>query len=84
MAKAKTRPYSRDFTPPTAKRVTLVIDRIPPNVRKQAKAKAHRAGLSLRALVLGWLVGFIRGDIEPYRKDVDPHADHQSDRPDPG
>lgn len=49
------RGYSRDFTPKTERRVTLMIDRIPPTLLAAAKAKAKRQGVSLRALVLGWL-----------------------------
>jgi hypothetical protein len=51
----KKRAYSRDFTPQTKRRVQLVIDRIPPTLYDAVKAKARREGVSLRALVLGWL-----------------------------
>jgi len=33
----------------------LTIDRIPPTLYSAVKAKAKREGISLRALVLGWL-----------------------------
>lgn len=49
------RQYSRDFTPRTDRRVQLLIDRIPPTLYEAVKAKAKREGISLRALVLGWL-----------------------------
>lgn len=49
------RGYSRSFTPRTERRVTLTIDRIPPTLLDAAKAKAKRDGISLRALMLGWL-----------------------------
>lgn len=49
------RGYSREFTPKTARRVALTIDRIPPTLFDAAKAKAKREGISLRALILGWL-----------------------------
>lgn len=49
------RGYSRAFTPKTERRVTLMIDRIPPTLFDAAKAKAKREGVSLRALILGWL-----------------------------
>jgi len=49
------RGYSREFTPKTTRRVQLVIDRIPPTLYDAVKAKAKREGVSLRALVLGWL-----------------------------
>lgn len=52
---AKKRGYSREFTPKTDRRVQLIIDRIPPTLYDSVKAKAKREGVSLRALVLGWL-----------------------------
>jgi hypothetical protein len=51
----KKRGYSRAFTPKGTKRVMLTIDRIPPTLYEAVKAKARREGVSLRALVLGWL-----------------------------
>ena len=55
----KKRGYSRAFTPRTARRVMLTIDRIPPTLYAAVKAKAKREGVSLRALVLGWLQGWV-------------------------
>ena len=52
------RGYSRAFTPRTERRVMLTIDRIPPTLYEAVKAKAKREGVSLRALVLGWLKGW--------------------------
>jgi predicted HicB family RNase H-like nuclease len=52
---AKKRGYSREFTPRSERRVQLVIDRIPPTLYGAVRAKAKREGISLRALVLGWL-----------------------------
>lgn len=49
------RGYSKAFTPKTDRRVMLTIDRIPPTLYDAVKAKAKREGVSLRALVLGWL-----------------------------
>jgi predicted HicB family RNase H-like nuclease len=49
------RQYSREFTPQTTRRVMLTIDRIPPTLYDAVRAKAKREGISLRALVLGWL-----------------------------
>lgn len=54
MSKQK-RGYSREFTPKTERRVQIVIDRVPPTLYTAAKAKAKRDGVSIRALVLGWL-----------------------------
>lgn len=53
------RGYSKYFTPRTERRVTLTIDRIPPTMLDAAKAKAKREGVSLRALILGWLKDWI-------------------------
>lgn len=55
------RGYSREFTPKTDRRVQMVIDRIPPTLYDAVKAKAKREGVSLRALVLGWLKEWIEG-----------------------
>ena len=49
------RGYSREFTPKTERRVAFMIDRIPPTLWARVKAKAKREGVSLRALILGWL-----------------------------
>lgn len=51
----KKRSYSRDFTPQTERRVQFLIDRIPPTLWLKVRAKAKREGVSLRALILGWL-----------------------------
>jgi len=53
------RQYSREFTPKTERRVMLTIDRIPPTLYAAVKAKAKRDGISLRALVLGWLKDWV-------------------------
>lgn len=53
------RGYSREFTPKTERRVMLTIDRIPPTLYDAVKAKAKRDGISLRALVLGWLKDWV-------------------------
>lgn len=49
----KKRGYSRDFTPRTERRIKFEIDRIPPTLFEQVRAKAKREGISLRALTLG-------------------------------
>lgn len=49
------RGYSREFTPRTERRIKFEIDRIPPTLMDAAKAKSKREGISLRALILGWL-----------------------------
>jgi len=56
---AKKRGYSREFTPKTERRVQLLIDRIPPTLYDAVRAKAKREGVSLRALVLGWLKDWV-------------------------
>jgi len=49
------RSYSREFAPKTERRVQFMIDRIPPTLWLKVRAKAKRQGVSLRALILGWL-----------------------------
>lgn len=51
----KKREYSREFTPRTERRIQLLIDRIPATLWAKVQAKKKREGVSLRALVLGWL-----------------------------
>lgn len=55
------RGYSREFTPKTERRVQLMIDRVPPTLLNAARAKAKREGVSIRALVLGWLKVWVEG-----------------------
>jgi predicted HicB family RNase H-like nuclease len=52
---AKKRGYSRDFAPRTDKWEQLNISRVPPTLKADAMAKAKREGVSMRALILGWL-----------------------------
>jgi predicted HicB family RNase H-like nuclease len=59
LAMPKKRSYSREFTPKTQRRVMLTIDKIPPTLYAAVKAKAKREGVSLRALVLGWLKDWV-------------------------
>ena len=49
------RGYSREFTPHTDRRVRFEIDRIPPTLWAEVRAKAKRDGISLRALILSLL-----------------------------
>ena len=49
------RQYSREFTPKTERRVAITIGRVPPTLHASVMAKAKREGVSIRALVLGWL-----------------------------
>lgn len=60
-ARMAKRGYSRDFTPKTERRVQLMIDRVPPTLLNAARAKAKREGVSIRALVLGWLREWVEG-----------------------
>lgn len=49
------RSYSREFTPRTKERHSIMVDKIPAVLHDKVKAKAKREGVSLRALILGWL-----------------------------
>lgn len=51
----KKRAYSREFTPRTSRRLYFMFDKVPATLHDKVKAKAKRTGVSLRALVLGWL-----------------------------
>lgn len=54
------RPYSTAFRPhgDTGKR--YLLDRIPAGLWADARAKAKREGISMRALMLGWLKDWVR------------------------
>ena len=54
MRKAKTpkRGYSREFSSNTTRRIKREIDRVPPKLDIQMRAKLKRDGVSLRALTL--------------------------------
>lgn len=58
-AMTKKRQYSRDFTPKTERRLQFMIDRVPATLHEAVRAKAKRDGVSLRALVLGWLENWV-------------------------
>ena len=53
------RGYSDEFPTTREKRVYFMIDKIPPALWIRVKAKAKRDGVSLRALILGWLKDWI-------------------------
>jgi hypothetical protein len=54
-AEVTKRDYSREFPTTRSKRVYFMLDKIPPALWIRVKAKAKRDGVSLRALILGWL-----------------------------
>ena len=49
------RQYSRAHTARTDRRCVFMFDKVPATLHDAVKAKAKRDGVSLRALVLGWL-----------------------------
>jgi hypothetical protein len=54
------RQYSKGFTPSKRqKRRYLMVDKIPADLDIAVKAKAKREGVSLRALILGWLKAWV-------------------------
>jgi hypothetical protein len=57
----KKRGYSRDFTPATEKHGRYLLDKIPADLWRRARAKAKREGVSMRALLLGWLRSWVEG-----------------------
>jgi len=55
------RGYSREFPTGGSNRKKLEIDWVPPALLRDAKLKAKREGVSLRALILGWLKAWVEG-----------------------
>ena len=55
MTSTPKRGYSRDFTPRTDTYGRYLLDKIPATLWREAKAKAKREGVSMRALLLGFL-----------------------------
>ena len=49
------RGYSREFSPRTGTHARYLLDKIPPTLWANVRAKAKREGISLRALILGLL-----------------------------
>lgn len=56
------RGYSREFTPPTDAHGRYLLDKIPAAFWIQVKARAKRDGVSLRALILGLLRGWLEAE----------------------
>ncbi len=54
------RGYSRAFTPQSAKRNQINIDRVPSALMAKIQAKTKREGISLRNLVLKWLSAWVQ------------------------
>lgn len=53
------RGYSKAFTPRTEGYGRYLLDKIPATLWRDVKAKAKREGISVRALILGWLKKWI-------------------------
>lgn len=53
------RGYSREFTPPTDAYGRYLLDKIPAQFWREVRAKAKREGVSLRALILSLLKGWL-------------------------
>ncbi len=56
------RGYSREFTPRTETYGRYLLDKIPATLWRDVKAKAKREGVSVRALILGLLRGWLSGN----------------------
>lgn len=52
---AKKRGYTYDFTPKSEKHGRYLLDKIPADLWRRAKAKAKRDGVSVRAALLRFL-----------------------------
>lgn len=53
------RGYSKDFTPRSEGYGRYLLDKIPATLWREATAKAKREGISMRALILGWLKDWV-------------------------
>ncbi len=60
----KKRGYSGQFPTTREKRVSFMLDKIPPALWIRVKAKAKRDGVSLRTLILGWCQDWLDGQQE--------------------
>ena len=61
LSRMSKRQYSKAFTPSTRqKRRYLMVDKIPAELDIAVRAKAKREGVSLRALILGWLKEWVK------------------------
>lgn len=58
------RGYSRDFTPASEKHGRYLLDKIPADLWRRARAKSKREGVSIRALLLGFLRQWVEGEHE--------------------
>lgn len=58
----KKRGYSDEFPTTREKRVSFMLDKIPPALWIRVRAKAKRDGVSLRALLLGWCKRWVEGE----------------------
>jgi hypothetical protein len=67
MAKV-TRQYSRDFKPHGDTGRAYTIARIPAGFWTQVQDKARREGISLRALILGFLQDWLAAEATPAKK----------------
>lgn len=56
---SKKRGYSAQFSTTKNKRVSFMLDKIPPALWIRVRAKAKREGVSLRSLILGWCKDWI-------------------------
>lgn len=56
------RGYSRDFTPRTERRIKIEIDRVPPTLADDLKAKVKRKGLSVRSVTLTLWKAWVEAD----------------------
>ena len=58
---AKTRPWSRAFTPRGGREVKINISGVPPTLRDRFAAKCKRENKSQRNLLLGWIKNWTEG-----------------------
>lgn len=54
------RGYSREFTPKTERRLTLMADKVPAKLHEAVSAKAKREGKSIRTVILSLLERWLK------------------------
>jgi hypothetical protein len=59
---AKKRGYSREFTPKTERRLTLMADKVPAKLHDAVQSKVKREGTSVRTVILTLLEKWLKSE----------------------
>lgn len=60
----KKRGYSREFTPKTERRLTLMADKVPAKLYDAVQARVKREGTSVRTVILTLLDKWLKNSAE--------------------